>query len=77
MSEYEPGAYLIKTGPLGDGKSPVVWFDGTHFWLPGWECALTPSDRDSESRIDVTKIGELVWRPDSRPDSRPAIVPAP
>lgn len=58
--EFVLGVYLLKDH--APNEAPVVWFDGVHFWLPGWECGLTPTDRDSDTRINVDRIGDLIWK---------------
>jgi hypothetical protein len=51
---------------------PVVYYNGTHFLLPGWECELSPTDEDGSFSINVNKIKELLWaEPREKPMNTP------
>ncbi len=55
-----PGVYLL-TSRASDAKSPVVYFDGKLWWYPGWECGMKLNDYSSETNIDRSTIGALIW----------------
>lgn len=61
MSErkYIPGVYLLKKRG-GGGDSPVIYFNGESWWLPGWELEMKIGDA---AGLDVAEdmIGELIW----------------
>lgn len=63
---FVPGVYML-TERSGDAKSPVVYCDGKHWWIPGWECQLELSDTDCSFKIDARKIGDLIWEDKGRP----------
>lgn len=59
--DYLPGVYLLSERS-GDGKSPVIYFNGTDWWLPGWECRMKlTDDYNGAFSISRDRIGELVW----------------
>jgi len=58
--QFKPGVYLISPRD-GDAHSPIVYFDGKQFWLPGWECGLTPGTSGGSFSIDFETIGEMIW----------------
>jgi hypothetical protein len=60
---YQRGIYHINN-KHGDAQSPIVWYDGTHWWLPGWECAMNlssaPHYECGAFSISESEIGELI-----------------
>lgn len=62
---YKPGVYKL-TERCGDADSPVVYFDGKSWWLPGWECQMELGSVDGSFQIEENSVGEMIWEDKER-----------
>ena len=60
MKTYKPGVYRISERSI-DAKSPIIYFNGQEWFLPGWECGMSLEDSGSSYGFDREVVKELIW----------------
>jgi hypothetical protein len=56
------------------GDPPVIYFDGEHWLLPGWEVPMTLGDRRDSFHVTPDDVGDLLW---SESQADPDVAPVP
>jgi hypothetical protein len=53
---------MYEEGGVYEYGDTVILFEDGNFYEFGWEVPMVPSDKDTQTSIDVSKIGALVMK---------------